>query len=152
MSYYPIQGFYFSVSFDDATTTDNAFQEVSGISTELQTEEIEAGGENNKVYKVPKKVSHPDLSLKRGTMASGSSILKWIEDTLGAGLASPITTKTITVKLLDVTQKDNVLIHWQFENAYPIGWEVGSLNAQSSEILIETLKFTYSKMTRMSSK
>jgi hypothetical protein len=33
-----------------------------------------------------------------------------------------------------------------FTEAYPISWEIGTLSAKSEEIMIESLKLTYSRV------
>lgn len=66
--------FYFELSFNG---DDAAFQEASGISKELTTEEVSSGGENRFKYKLPNAVTHQNLVLKRAMATSGSALLKW---------------------------------------------------------------------------
>ena len=59
--HYPPVGFYFKISIGGSEA---AFQEVSGISMEMNTEENEGGGSNRFKYKVPTGVKHSNLVLK----------------------------------------------------------------------------------------
>ena len=51
---YPPSAFYFKVVFGATLgMTDTSFQDVSGISTEVTTEDVIEGGENRFVHKLP---------------------------------------------------------------------------------------------------
>jgi len=42
-------------------------------------------------------------------------------------------------------------IVWTFENAMPTRWEVGSLDANASNVLINTFEFAYQDVTQIGS-
>ncbi|MEM9836875.1 MAG: phage tail protein [Bacteroidota bacterium] len=149
-NYVPPVGFIFEVSIlgkggSPGTPADSSFQEVSGISMKLETETIKEGGENRFVHKVPGRASYDDLVLKRGLVVRSSPLFTWCMNTITGGLNKKITPKTIKVSLLDANAKNNhdPLMTWVFENAYPIKWEVSSLDATKSEIVVESISFTY---------
>lgn len=55
MSDIPFSSFYFRLSFlGAASKLDVAFQEVSGLSVQIDTEEVTCGGENRFKYRLPK--------------------------------------------------------------------------------------------------
>ena len=60
--YIPPVGFYFALSFKGEQT---GFKEVLGISLEMETEEIVAGGENRFLHRVPTIASFQNLVLKK---------------------------------------------------------------------------------------
>ncbi len=134
---YPV-GFYFKLSFpgDDA-----AFQEVSGISKEMAVEEVVCGGENRYKYRLPTVSSSQNLVLKRALVTKASSLSKWCEDTMVGGLAEAVTTKDVTVSLLNA--KGEVCSHWTFHGAYPVKYLVSDLKSQENEIVIETMELAY---------
>ena len=78
--YYPPVGFHFRVTFgigeDDY---DHRFQDVSGLSVQIGTEELKEGGLNAYVHKLPTQVKYGNLVLKRG-MLLGSVVVDWIKD------------------------------------------------------------------------
>ena len=82
-----------------------------------------------------------NLVLKRGLVSKNSALPSWVISTLNPGLVKPIETKDIKVTLLD--SKQNIIISWDFINAYPIKWDVSNLNSMESEIAIETIEFAY---------
>ncbi len=132
-------GFYFSIAFDGVEQ--GFFQEVSGLSNEMNVEEVVAGDENRFKYRLPTTASYKNLVLKRGIFSSTSSLLKWCIDTIDGGLATLIETKNITIRLLD--QNGVVSMQWVFKNAYPVKYSVSDLKSQENEVLIETLELTY---------
>ena len=139
---YPSVGFYFQVKIGRETYS---FKEVSGISTEINTEEIAEGGENRFKYKVPKDVKYSNLELKRGILQKESALVKWVNETLQLGFSNPISPKTIEVSLLN--EKGSVTISWNFVGSWPIGWNVASLNSMNNEVLIESITLSYNFFT-----
>lgn len=82
MAHYPPVGFSFWVSFELSNQAiDIAFQDVSGIGMELQTEEIVEGGENRFTQKLPTRAVYTSLVLKRGLVVQ-SGLTNWIRDAI----------------------------------------------------------------------
>ncbi|TAE00858.1 MAG: phage tail protein [Bacteroidetes bacterium] len=140
--FYPPVSFYFKVEFSGIkNSTDSSFQEVSGMEASIKTEDIVEGGENRFTYKVPVSTDYSNLVLKRGLVAAKSDLITWVKTILGSDFSARITTKKITVKLLD--EKGNPLRQWDFFEAYPVKWSVSNFNAENNEIAIESLEFAY---------
>lgn len=137
--YYPPVGFHFKVEFENLSTTeeDNSFQSVSGLSVDLETEEIAEGGENRFKYKIPVRSKFPNLVLKRGLLVN-SEVIKWCKKALENFEIQPV---NITVKLLD--ENHEPLQTWNIVRAYPVKWSVGDFNAEENKLVIETLELTY---------
>jgi phage tail-like protein len=143
MSLYPPVGFRFTVQIAGSPGQDDAtFQEVSGISLELDAEIDREGGENRFVHALPKAATHPRLVLKRGIADQRSPLVRWFEAVLEAGLAQPIETKELTLRLLDETGAP--LQTWSFRDAYPVRWTVDSFLADKAHFVIETIELAYS--------
>lgn len=143
--YYPPPGFHFSVDFEIAEKkdSDQRFQEVSGISRELNTEELKEGGENRFSYHLPNKVTYPNLVLKRGLLTS-SGIIGWIQDALENFRVQPV---NLSVTLLN--EEHQPLAKWYIENAYPIKWSISSLKADENAIVVETLELKYQRFNQI---
>lgn len=138
MAVYPPVGFHFQVRFEISNEAiDARFQEVSGISSDLETEDVTEGGENRFKYKLPVRISHPSLVLKRG-MVTDSALIKWIRNALDNFDITPI---SIVVSLLN--ENHQPLISYAFINAYPLKWSVSAFNAESSNLVIETIEMYY---------
>ncbi len=157
---YPPPSFYFQVQFGDVSDPDekpqppklaaddpNAdvdmrFQEVSGLSHEIGTEDVPEGGENQFTYRLPTKGKYTNLVLKRGVMVN-SGLVKWINNALDLFKFKPV---DITVNLLN--EKGTPLVKWNFVKAYPVKWATSDLKAQENAILVETLELAYQSFSK----
>ncbi|CAL2082288.1 Glycerol acyltransferase [Tenacibaculum sp. 190524A05c] len=137
--YYPPVGFHFKVDFKNLSTKDKdiSFQSVSGLTVDLETEEIAEGGENRFKHKIPVRSKFPNLVLKRG-MLMDSEVIKWCKKALENFEIEPV---DINVMLLD--ENHEALQTWNIVNAYPIKWSVGDFNAEENKLVIETIELTY---------
>jgi phage tail-like protein len=140
---YPPVGFHFAVIFELSLQTpqDFRFQEVQGLSTEIETEEFREGGENRFVHKLPKRVKFPELILKRG-MFTGSGILVWCRNAIENFIFEPT---NIMITLLN--EYHLPVAGWYVVNAFPVQWSVTDFNAQESQAVIESIKFNYNYFT-----
>ena len=131
--------YHFRVDFDlpDAGDLDIHFREVSGLTMELEQETVTEGGENRFVHKVPVRASYPDLVLKRGLIAE-SAVTEWIRDAVQGFVIRPI---TLSVMLLDRDLEP--LRTFAVVNAWPKKWTVSEFNAETSDIVVETLELAY---------
>lgn len=145
---YPLSAFHFKVVFtSDKSITDTSFQEVGGIGVSLETEPYHEGGENSAMLQLPTKMSHSKLVLKRGVTTQSSGLLDWCRSTLENGFVDGIQTKSLNVLLLD--EKHDPVRAWAFENAYPVGWEIESLQSTKNEVAIEKIELHYSRVSRL---
>ena len=136
-NYYPPLGFHFLVEFGNQKD-EYQFQSVSGLSVDLETEEIKEGGENRFKYKLPVRAKYPNLVLKRGLIAD-SKLIDWCKAAVESFDFEPT---DLIIKLLN--QENQPLITWNVVNAYPVKWSVGDFNAEESRIVIETIELSYS--------
>jgi phage tail-like protein len=140
--YYPPVGFYFKLSITGVSSSlDFAFQEVSGITSEMGMEEITEGGENRFKYKVPTGTKYGNLIVKRGLVTNNSQLATWCSKTIGSDLSDAITTKTINVTLMN--QNSQPLMTWNFMNAWPVKWSVSDFKSMEGEIVVESIEFAY---------
>jgi phage tail-like protein len=146
--YYPPVGFHFIVVFEDLGTKaddqkelDHQFQSVSGLSVDIETEEIAEGGENRFKHKFPVKTKYPNLVLKRG-MLIDSKIIDWCKDAIENFEFKPV---NLTVKLLNGDHQP--LISWNVVHAYPVKWSVEDFNAQESKVVVESIELAYNYFT-----
>lgn len=145
---YPPTAFYFKVIFGPTLgLTDASFQEVSGITKELSTEDVQEGGENRYVLKLPKSLSHGQLELKRGIAPIGSPLLVWCRSVLEMGFIVPIVPLPILVYLMDETSAP--VRAWSFVDAYPVKWIVESFGSTKNEVAIEKIVLNYAYSNRI---
>ncbi|MBT6006247.1 MAG: phage tail protein, partial [Prolixibacteraceae bacterium] len=110
---------------------------VTGLSVDIDTEEIAEGGENRFKHKLPVRTKYPNLVLKRGLLVN-SDVIKWCNDAIQNGIFNPV---DIIVKLLN--EKHEPLMTWNVVHAYPVKWAVSDFNAEESKIVIETIELVY---------
>lgn len=143
---YPLPAFYFKVIFGGSNeAVDTSFQEVSGISSEIEMEHVIEGGENRFVHQLPKNVKHSNLELKRGIAPASSPLVKWCKALMEEDFINPIEPVTVHVYLMN--EKEERIRGWFFNSAFPVKWEVESFGSTKNEVAIEkiVLSYTYSK-------
>ena len=91
-------------------------------------------------------MSYPNLVLKRGLVPRGSALADWVVGTLGGGLALPVEPRGLKIDLLN--DRGTPTLSWTLERAYPLSWEVGTLNSQDNKLLIETMELSYNYFVR----
>lgn len=141
--YTPPVGFHFLVEFEslNKNKNDNYFQNVSGLSVDIETEEVAIGGENRYKQKLPVRTKFPNLVLKRG-MLLDSELITWCRDAVEQFKFSPT---NLTVKLLNEEHKPVKV--WNVVQAYPVKWNVDEFNAMESKLVVETIELSYNYFT-----
>ena len=151
--YYPPAGFHFRVAFNGVSGMDGdeqqRFQDVSGLSFEIETEPLRDGGENRFEYKLPKRVKYPNLVLKRG-MITNKVLTNWITSALdGFYQALPVTSfkpADILITLMD--EAGNPVAVWNVVQAYPVKWSMSDLKATENTVVVETIELAYQYFER----
>lgn len=134
----PALGFHFLVRFDLVPTeVDASFQSVTGLSVEAEYEEVKEGGQRLYAHQLPVRTKHTDLVLKRG-LYSGSVLTDWFNDAFENFEFKPINMEVSLLNELHAPLKV-----WRIEHVLPKKLDVSAFNAESSEIVIETLTLTY---------
>lgn len=139
MSYYPPVGFHFKVEFTGISPQefDVQFQSVTGLTSELEVEELAEGGENRFKHALPVKSKYSNLVLKRGIVLD-SNLIKWCKKAIEDFEFSPL---DLTVKLLNEAHEP--LLSWSVVHAIPVKWEVDEFNSMESKIMMESLELRY---------
>ncbi|MEJ2045211.1 MAG: phage tail protein [Reinekea sp.] len=145
---YPVTGFYFKVTFSATLgLADTSFKSVSGLNKKLETEEFVEGGENRYVHKLPTKLTHPNLVLKRGIGKMTSPLVIWCRSVFESDLAVAIVPMPILIHLLDET---GIPVRvWNVMNAFPVSWEIAEFDAQKNEVALETVELSYTYSNRL---
>jgi len=143
--YYPPVGFHFKVTFsvDGVTDMDTRFQEVSGLSAEIGIEEVNEGGENRFVHRLPTRAKYGNLVLKRG-MVTDSGLIAWFRDAVESFAFAPA---DVLVTLLN--ESGQPLAGWNVVRAWPVKWSVSEFKAQEGAVVVETVELAYQYFTRV---
>lgn len=146
-TFLPPVAFYFKVVIGDSLGSETSFQEVSGLSVEMETENVKEGGENTFTWELPKGIKHGTLDLKRGLLNSESALYQWCYETLERSFANPINPLPVQVMLMNA---DGVALNtWFFTNAFPVKWSASELNSTKNDIVVESVSLRYSNMWRI---
>jgi phage tail-like protein len=120
--------------------TIGSFTEVSGLSVQIDVEELAEGGQNHFTHKLPGRMKWPNLVLKRG-ITDTDNLFQWFASCSGDGLAAggnKIEPKHGSVSLLDA--KGKVVRKWAFVDAFPVKWTGPRLSASSRDVAVEELE------------
>ena len=151
-SYYPPSGFHFKVEFIGVdgmnTDTEQRFQEVSGLSFEIETDTLREGGENRFEYKLPRRAKYPNLVLKRGLLKD-TALLNWFKSAMSTYFTVVVydfKPADITITLLD--EADQPVAIWNVVQAYPLKWSMSDLRSTENAVVIETMELAYQYFER----
>jgi phage tail-like protein len=103
----------------------------------MEMEAKPEGGENRFTHQLPVRAKYGDVTLKRGKML-GSGILHWCHKAFDEYKFEP---SNVMISLLNADHAP--LYNWYLINAIPKRLEVSSFNAQSNELVIESLVLSY---------
>ncbi|OCA54275.1 phage tail protein [Photorhabdus namnaonensis] len=119
---------------------DIAFQQISGLSRELQTTQLSQGGENARNVWLAEKIQHGRLLLKRGVMTV--TPLTLIFDRVLRG------EKTVYADVVIMLLNENSVpvASWTLSNALPVRWSTGDFDANSNAVLVNSLELRYQDM------
>ncbi len=136
---YPFTGFHFLVVFEifPQVPNDFRFQEVTGLTADVNLDTYNEGGENRFVHRLPGRTRYSDLVLKRGmTLVSG--ITAWCVDAIENFNYQP------TNLLVSLLNSDHIPVSsWYIANAIPIKYDISGLHAEQNQIVIESLTLRY---------
>ncbi len=150
--YTPPLSFYFKVEFQgvpDVIDEDIRFQEVSGLTVDIELEELRDGAEPHFSYKFPKRIKYQNLVLKRG-MLKNSALISWFEDAMDSyfNIANySFSPCTIYIQLQN--ENGDPVSSWQVNNAFPVKWQISEFKANANEVVVETLEFAYQNFKRI---
>jgi phage tail-like protein len=135
---YPLKKFHFQVDWAGARL---GFTQICGLNFETDVIEYREGNSKtlNKI-KLPGLVKYSNVVLKRGVFLNDFDFFAWWQSTI---LLSGFR-RDVTIQLLDEEHKP--VISWRLRNAWPCRLSYDCLNAETSEILIESLELAHEEL------
>jgi phage tail-like protein len=119
------------------------FMEVSGLEVSVETEDIQEGGQNSFVHRLPGRMTWPNLRLKRG-VTKNDTLLPWLNKSSGeqfAASGNKLTRSTAALTLLGPAGER--LRTWEFDGAFPVKWTGPSFAVDSNDVAAEELEITH---------
>ena len=129
----PLRGFRFLVEMDGIVS--GAFLRVKGLSREIRHESYREGGVNEYEHKLLTQVTYPVVVFERGL--AFDDLWKWAL----AAADGVVTRRTIRVRLQD--EGNGRAWAWQIEHAVPVKWSSADLDANASQVVIESLELAH---------
>jgi phage tail-like protein len=129
----PLHGFRFLVEIEGIAS--GGFVRVKGIQREVKHESYREGGVNDYEHKLFTQVSYPAVVLERGLA---------LEDLWNWSLAASegnIQRKTVWIRLQN--EAGEKAWAWQLDSAFPVKWSASDLDANSSQVSMESLELAH---------
>jgi phage tail-like protein len=134
----PLRDFRFLVEIEGISS--GGFTRVKGLSREVKHESYREGGVNEYEHKLISQVSYPTVVLERG-LALGA-LWNWAQ----AVADGQVERKTVWIRLQN--EADEKMWAWQVEYALPVKWTASDLDAQSSQVVMESLELAHHGLRR----
>ena len=133
----PWNNCYFVLELDGVEV--GHFMEFSGLKTSTEVFEIQEGGLNGRVHKLPGKNKWENITLRNATSAS-TTLFEWRDRYLLDGFSERANTSgSIVIKDNDHTE----LRRYSFTTIWPVSWEGPGMNSGASQLAIETLEVSF---------
>jgi phage tail-like protein len=136
----PYFAFRFEVQFDDISV--GGFSECSGLQLETEVFDYSEGGLNTHVRKFVTRTKQTNLTLKHGIV--DRVLWDWYYDIT----RGDIRFRNGSVVVRDPSG-DQVVMEWQFREAFPSKWMGPELNATQNSVAIETLEICHQGLERI---
>ncbi len=132
----------FSFMVEIGGTSYGIFQECSGFDSTIDVIEYRAGGDNTTTRKLPGMTKYSNLSLKWG-ITDDMTLYKWHLD----AVEGKIERKDGSIVLLDRTGQE--VARWNFSRAWPSKYDGPDLNAEGTDVAVETLELAHEGLKRV---
>jgi phage tail-like protein len=136
----PFLAFRFEVNINGLAVA--GFSECTGLQWETETQDYLEGGENTYVHKFPTRTKQSNLVLKRGIV--DRVMWNWYYD-LTQGL---VQLRGGAVLVRDPSGSD-VVMQWEFSEAFPSKWTGPDLNATQNNVAVESMEIVHNGLKRV---
>jgi phage tail-like protein len=119
------------------------FTEVSGFDSTIDVIEYREGGDNTTLRKLPGMTKYSNIVLKWG-ITDEMSLYKWHRDAVEG---EPEFRKSGSIVLLDRAGEE--VARWNFVRAWPTKYDGPDLNAEGTDVAIETLELAHEGVERV---
>ncbi|APR38209.1 phage tail protein [Paraburkholderia sp. SOS3] len=125
---------------------DASFQRITGLGRELGVTAYSEGGENLRNRFFADKIQHGSLVMERGVMLLTPLSVLFNRQLLGG----KVMYLNAVISLFDPWPLP--LTNWVITKALPVRWQTGDLDANSNQVLINTLELRYQDMIPLGAK
>lgn len=129
---------YFKLTIDGQNL--GLFNGCEGLSSEVQVEQREEGGNNGFVWQLPSRVTFSSIRLTRPLTPDTAKVAAWIS-TVATGVQRP------TAQIAALRADGSLVAQWGLVDVLPIRWQGPSLDPASPAVATETLEITHHGFT-----
>ena len=129
----PLRGFRFLIEIDGIAS--GGFLRVKGLQREMKHESYREGGVNDYEHKLFTQITYPSVVLERGLALD--DLWTWAQ----AAADGDIRRKTVFIRLQD--EAGDKAWAWQLDAAMPVKWSSSDLDANSSQVVLESLELAH---------
>lgn len=123
------------------------FSEVRGLELTVGVEEFREGGQNGFSYKLPGRISWPNLVFKSG-ITDSDALFTWVNKSAGQGFSANGNMVTRCTGAVTLIADDGTRLRaWNLEGVMAVRWSGPQLSASSNEALQEELEVAHHGFT-----
>ncbi len=130
----PYLGAHFFVEIDGVDQ--GGFTECTGLQAEVEVADVQEGGNNGYIHKLPGRTKFTNVVLKYGVTDS-SDLWEWFQGVT----RGDVERKDVSVVLYDSEQTE--VRRWNLREAFPSKWIGPAFNADKQAVAIETLEIAH---------
>lgn len=134
----PEGAFMFYLVLGGSSTPVAQFKEASGLKSSTQVFEIEEGGFNHRVHKLPGQSRWDNIVLRYG-VSSDTQLAQWRNEILSDEFGSR---KSGAIVMMTVAGEE--VRRYNFTNGWPVAWEGPHFSADSAEVAVEMIEIAHS--------
>lgn len=134
----PLLGFRFLVEMEGLAGS--GFQRVKGLQRVVTHESYREGGVNEYEHKLVSQVSYPAVILERGL--AGRDLWQWALDVSEGRIMRR------SIRILLQTVAGESAWAWQLDWALPVKWTCSDLDANASQVAMESVEFVHHRLTK----
>lgn len=138
----PLGKFRFKVEIEGLTLAH--FQSISGLQHDIEALEVQEGGLNERMHKLPGQGKYPNLVLKLGYVNS-----QMLEGWHASFTQKPGSVRRKSGSIILCDDAGEPIARWNFFDAWPVKWEGPQLESSGGEILVESVEIAHHGLSRM---
>lgn len=133
---------HFRVRVDDVDGSYDlgTFISCEGLAMNVETEDRIEGGNNGFVWKLPVRMTYPNVRMTRPVGEDTVKVVKWFASATDGA-------KRTSARIVALTPDGKDLISWTLTGVVPIQWHGPSFSAETVQVATEMLEIAHHGMT-----
>ena len=138
----------FCLFLDGFAESVGEFTECYGLQVDVEIEEVQEGGQNQFVHRLPGRMKWPNIVFKRGLV--DPVLFNWLQKVSGDGFAgngNKIERATGRIVLYANDFDGKPIREWSFVDGYPVKWRGPKLVVSENAVVTEELEIAHHGFT-----